>query len=223
MNFEEAFTIAATAVFEQTRKHLNDAERQVLEGSWEGQTYEKMAKTYGYSDRYLKQDVGPKLWKLLSEALEQKVNKKNFRTVLELRLASPVPKERSLPQLAEASPPQEPARDSESDAYGKDSVLRTQDSDTNIPQQLPEPPEFKSETLYNALLRLNFTNQVSLFRYFVETHTVGSCLIHGEPEYGQRWLLNRLVQLVPNGRSAKVIQFGSGCVEQQSLPHLQSL
>ncbi len=63
-------------------------------------------------------------------------------------------------------------------------------------------------TLYNALLRLNFTNQVGLFRHFVETHTVGSCLIHGEPEYGQRWLLNRLVQLIPNGRSAKVIQFG---------------
>lgn len=65
-----------------------------------------------------------------------------------------------------------------------------------------------SGTLYNALLRLNFTNQVSLFRHFVETHKVGSCLIHGEPEYGQRWLLNRLVQLVPYGRSAKVIQFG---------------
>jgi transcriptional regulator with XRE-family HTH domain len=60
-------------------------------------------------------------------------------------------------------------------------------------------------TLYNALLRLNFTNQVSLFRYFVETYRVGSCLIHGEPEYGQRWLLNRLVQLIPHGRSAKVI------------------
>jgi hypothetical protein len=42
MNFEEAFTVAATAVFEKTRKHLNDAERQILEGSWEGQTYEKM-------------------------------------------------------------------------------------------------------------------------------------------------------------------------------------
>lgn len=63
-------------------------------------------------------------------------------------------------------------------------------------------------TLYNALLRLNFTNQVSLFRHFVETHRVGSCLIHGEPEYGHRWLLNRLVKLVPNGQSAKVIQLG---------------
>jgi|ERR671933_347013 transcriptional regulator with XRE-family HTH domain len=45
---------------------------------------------------------------------------------------------------------------------------------------------FDNDTLYKTLLRLNFTNQVSLFRHFVETHRVGSCLIHGEPEYGQR-------------------------------------
>jgi DNA-binding Xre family transcriptional regulator len=79
-----------------------------------------------------------------------------------------------------------------------------------IEQQQSEQPIATSDndTLYNTLLRLNFTKQVSLFRHFVETHRVGSCLIHGEPEYGQRWLLNRLVQLVPNGGSAKVIQFG---------------
>ena len=77
-------------------------------------------------------------------------------------------------------------------------------------QEQAEQPiaSLDSGTLYNALLRLNFTHQVSLFRHFVETHKVGSCLIHGEPEYGQRWLLNRLVQLIPNGSSAKVIQFG---------------
>ena len=76
-------------------------------------------------------------------------------------------------------------------------------------EQLEQPiASLDNGTLYNALLRLNFTNQVSLFRHFVETHEVGSCLIHGEPEYGQRWLLNRLLQLVPHGRSAKVIQFG---------------
>jgi hypothetical protein len=76
------------------------------------------------------------------------------------------------------------------------------------PHEQAEQPiaSFDSEMLYNALLRLNFTNQVSLFRHFVETHEVGSCLIHGEPEYGQRWLLNRLLQLIPHGRSAKVIQ-----------------
>ncbi len=76
------------------------------------------------------------------------------------------------------------------------------------PERTEQAATFDNDTLYNTLLRLNFTNQVSLFRRFVEKHTLVSCLIHGEPEYGQRWLLNRLVQLVPNGRSAKVIQFG---------------
>jgi hypothetical protein len=91
------------------------------------------------------------------------------------------------------------------------SLDETQAKPREVEQQIQaEQPiaSLDNGTLYNALLRLDFRDQVSLFRHFVETHRVGSCLIHGEPEYGQRWLLNRLVQLVPNGRSAKVIQFG---------------
>jgi hypothetical protein len=64
-----------------------------------------------------------------------------------------------------------------------------------------------SEKLYGVLLRLNFVKQVALFRQFVEKHPVGACLIHGTPDCGQRWLLNRLVQLVPDGTTAKVIPF----------------
>lgn len=70
-----------------------------------------------------------------------------------------------------------------------------------------EPPT-SVEKLYNALLRLNYINQVSLFRQFVGIYPVGTCLVHGDIEYGQRWLVNRLVQLVPNGMTAKVIPFG---------------
>ena len=87
--------------------------------------------------------------------------------------------------------------------------LGSQDTDESQPS--PEEIEAKpqgTEQLYNALLRLDFREQVSIFRHFVESHKVVSCLIHGKPEYGQRWLLNRLVQLVPNGRSAKIIQLG---------------
>lgn len=96
------------------------------------------------------------------------------------------------------------------DTTGSQSSLEeTKAKPKEIEQQNQDEPSIASldnGTLYNTLLRLNFSDQVRLFRHFVETYKVGSCLIHGEPEYGQRWLLNRLVQLVPNGRSAKVIQ-----------------
>ncbi|WP_254175463.1 hypothetical protein [Planktothrix tepida] len=85
MNFEEALTITDTLVFEKTGKHLNDAQRAVIQGTWYCQKYHEIALEYRCTPEYLKQDVGPKLWKLLSDELGEKVTKKNFRTVIERR------------------------------------------------------------------------------------------------------------------------------------------
>jgi WD40 repeat protein len=84
MNLEEALKITDAVVFAKTGKHLNDIQRVVIQGTWEGKTYDVIAEGYSRSPEYLKQDVGFKLWRLLSEALGQRVNKKNFRTVMEL-------------------------------------------------------------------------------------------------------------------------------------------
>ncbi|MBW4481866.1 MAG: toll/interleukin-1 receptor domain-containing protein [Tildeniella torsiva UHER 1998/13D] len=46
--------------------------------------------------------------------------------------------------------------------------------------------------LYKALLKLGYRQQVRLFRKAVETESIAAFLIHGLPEHGQRWLLNRL-------------------------------
>ncbi|MEG3920366.1 NB-ARC domain-containing protein [Microcoleus sp. POL10_C6] len=85
MNFEEALKLADTAVFTKTNRHLKDIEVIILTGSWNGHEYHKIAETYGYAAEYLMQDVGPKLWKLLSEALGERVSKKNFQAALERR------------------------------------------------------------------------------------------------------------------------------------------
>lgn len=85
MNFEEALTITDTLVFEKTGKHLSDAQRAVIQGTWYCQKYHEIALEYRCTPEYLKQDVGPKLWKLLSDELGEKVTKKNFRTVMERR------------------------------------------------------------------------------------------------------------------------------------------
>lgn len=86
INFTEAFQIADRVVFEQTGKHLTDLEITIFRGAWHNQTYEKMAVNTDYSASYLHRIVGQKLWERLSEALGEKVSKKNFRAALERKL-----------------------------------------------------------------------------------------------------------------------------------------
>ncbi|MGB7444220.1 MAG: trypsin-like peptidase domain-containing protein [Coleofasciculaceae cyanobacterium] len=50
-----------------------------------------------------------------------------------------------------------------------------------------------SEQLYGALLKLGYKQQVRLFRKLVKDHAIAALLIHGLPDYGQRWLLNLLL------------------------------
>jgi hypothetical protein len=50
--------------------------------------------------------------------------------------------------------------------------------------------------LYRALLRLDYADQVLLFQQCLVTNKIGAFLIHGSPEHGQRWLLNRLLQRI---------------------------
>ncbi|NES00203.1 MAG: hypothetical protein F6J86_41485 [Symploca sp. SIO1B1] len=68
-----------------------------------------------------------------------------------------------------------------------------------------------SEQLYKLLLKLGYKRQVRLFRQLVKAQSVSAFLIHGSPEHGQRWLLNRLVgQYVPHSISGKVVKIDLG-------------
>lgn len=83
MEWTEALTVADAALFKAAGRHLNDVETAILQGSWQGQTYEQIAKASGYSVSYLTRDMGPKLWKLLSQALAEPVSKTSFQAALE--------------------------------------------------------------------------------------------------------------------------------------------
>jgi AAA-like domain len=73
----------ADRIFAQnTGKHLSDIEIKVLQGSWEGKSYDKIAQLYGYSAEYLNKDIGNKLWHKLSQALGERITKKNFKEAL---------------------------------------------------------------------------------------------------------------------------------------------
>jgi len=81
-SWEQVKGLADTLVFNSTSKHLTDIEVQVLQGAYQGESYEKIAETLGFTTDYINKDVGYKLWKKLSEGLGEKVTKKNFRQAL---------------------------------------------------------------------------------------------------------------------------------------------
>lgn len=84
--FEIALKIADAAVFARTAKHLKNIEVAVLHGTLQGKKYDEIAGECGYAAEYIKHDVGPKLWQLLSSSLGEKVSKTNLMAVLAQRV-----------------------------------------------------------------------------------------------------------------------------------------
>ncbi len=71
---------------------MSDVETAILSGAWENRTYEQIAQASGYSVSYLTRDIGPRLWKLLSQALGEPVSKTNFRAALDRQSSQGQPK-----------------------------------------------------------------------------------------------------------------------------------
>ncbi|MEO1402643.1 MAG: AAA-like domain-containing protein [Cyanobacteria bacterium J06635_1] len=82
MDMERAIAAANQAMVRHLGRHLSDVETEILKGSWQGWTYDQIAEASGYSDSYLRRDVGNKFWKALSQALGETVSKNNFREAL---------------------------------------------------------------------------------------------------------------------------------------------
>lgn len=78
MNYEDVLTIL-DGVLKQ--KPLSDTQELVFRQIWQGKTYAEIAEEANYDSDYVKY-VGYQLWQTLSEALGEKVNKSNFRSVL---------------------------------------------------------------------------------------------------------------------------------------------
>jgi hypothetical protein len=84
VNFDlrEAIEVANQALSAKVKRKLTDVEIIVLEGAWNREEYDQIAAQHQYATSYLSQDVAPKLWKTLSEALGEKVKKSNFKEAL---------------------------------------------------------------------------------------------------------------------------------------------
>ena len=56
--------------------------RAILYGAWQGETYAQIAEELQYSEVYLRQDLAPQLWSLLSNRFGVPLSKKTFKTTL---------------------------------------------------------------------------------------------------------------------------------------------
>jgi hypothetical protein len=84
MNFslDEAIKVANQAVNYKFNRNLTDVEIIILKGAWQRQGYDEIAAQYQYATSYISQDAAPRLWKILSDSLEEKVKKSNFKEAL---------------------------------------------------------------------------------------------------------------------------------------------
>lgn len=78
MTVDEALAILDKAL---KQKRLSQIQQLVFCQSWLAQTYREIAENSGYDPDYVK-EVGSQLWHSLSEALGEKVTKKNVHSVL---------------------------------------------------------------------------------------------------------------------------------------------
>ena len=100
MNSEEVLNLVDTALSNQTGKHLTALQREILQGSWNGETYPGIAKIAYCTEGHVR-DTAAELWQELSAVLETKIGKKNLRRILELKVNSG----ELLPLLGEVSRP----------------------------------------------------------------------------------------------------------------------
>lgn len=83
MDVEAALKIVDQAVFAKKKRRLKHVERIVFKGAWLRQSYAEIAKESGYTLTYIRQDIGSKLWKLLSEVFAEPVSKINIQAAVE--------------------------------------------------------------------------------------------------------------------------------------------
>jgi hypothetical protein len=123
MNVEEALRVADAAVVAKTKEHLTDIQRFILRGAWQSQTYDEIAEACYREPQHIK-NVGAEFWRLLSEALGEKVTKTKFRSALERRSHSA-----TVPQPQE--PAQEETPSKNTDFVGREEAINDLDNFVN--------------------------------------------------------------------------------------------
>jgi len=83
MSVTEVLQLVDHLVFKHTGKHLNNLQKNVVQGIWQGQTYNEIANEFGYDSENHIGNVCRELYKILTEQLGEEVNKSNFCWTIE--------------------------------------------------------------------------------------------------------------------------------------------
>lgn len=89
-DIEEILNFVDGLVYSYTGDRLNNLQRIILKECWQDskKTYDNIASEYDYSANYIKQGVGPKLWRLLSKVIGEKITKSNFKSAIRRQLST---------------------------------------------------------------------------------------------------------------------------------------
>ena len=82
MNITEVLQLIDERLIERDKKPLNNIQKAIFEGSWQGQSYQEIGNEYHRSETHIREE-GAKLWKLLSDAFGEEIRKSTSRSVLE--------------------------------------------------------------------------------------------------------------------------------------------
>lgn len=82
MAFNEVLRFVDDLVFNKTGKHLDNLQKAILRATWDSEKYSKIAQEYHCTKRHVG-NVASKLWQLISEETEEKIQKSNFRAAME--------------------------------------------------------------------------------------------------------------------------------------------
>jgi hypothetical protein len=82
MDVTEVLQCADRLVFTKTGKHLDDVQKAVITGVYQGKTYDEIADHCKRSESRVR-NIGRQLWQILSTQLGEDVNKYNFRSTIE--------------------------------------------------------------------------------------------------------------------------------------------
>jgi ATPase family associated with various cellular activities (AAA) len=82
MDIAEALKITDDLIFDSTSKYLDNLQRSIVQGVWEGKTYKNIADSIDRTEGHIR-DSAANLWQDISEVIGENVRKSNFKSVVE--------------------------------------------------------------------------------------------------------------------------------------------
>ncbi|MCC3408091.1 MAG: ATP-binding protein [Microcoleus sp. PH2017_10_PVI_O_A] len=81
MDIAEVLKLADELIFAKTGEHIDYLQKAILEGTFQGRTYQQIADATHSSEGHTR-DIGSELWQILSEGFGEEITKRNFRAIL---------------------------------------------------------------------------------------------------------------------------------------------